>query len=261
MKMGKQSDSLSVKFRNSRELWIEGETKAKTCMESLNTNKSQKDASSSTQRYVDVEEIRDGVISLRNGSYRAIILVSSLNFDLKSAEEQDAIILQYQNFVNSLDFPVQILVSSRRFDIRPYTELLKEKENQQNNELLRLQISEYQDFIKGLAEVSNIMSKLFYVVVPFSPVEDKEKGLFRSLTTLLNPAGAVAERRELFETYKNQLWQRVDHVSFALSQTGVKVAPLNTEEVIELLYNSYNPALFTTRLTKNIDSIDLEVSR
>ncbi len=231
-------------------------------MESLNTKKSvQNDTSSSTQRYVDVEEIRDGVVVLKNGSLRSILLVSSLNFDLKSAEEQDAIILQYQNFVNSLDFPLQILVSSRRFDIRPYIELLKDKENHQKNELLRLQISEYQNFIKSLAEVSNIMSKLFYIIVPFSPIEDKEKGLFHSLTTLFNPAGAVIERREFFETYKNQLWQRVDHVSFGLSQTGLKIAPLNTEEIIELLYNSYNPSLFTTRLTRNIEAIDVALER
>lgn len=231
-------------------------------METLNTKNSvSKDASSSTQRYVDVEEIRDGVIVLKNGSLRSVLLVSSLNFDLKSAEEQDAIILQYQNFLNSLDFPIQVVVSSRRFDIRPYIELLKDKENHQKNELLRMQISEYQNFIKNLAEVSNIMSKLFYVIVPFSPVEDKEKGLFHSLTTLFNPAGAIVERREFFETYKNQLWQRVDHVSFGLSQTGLKIAPLNTEEIIELLYNSYNPSLFTTRLTKNIEAIDLEVER
>lgn len=232
-------------------------------MESLNTSKKQplKDSASSTQQYVDVEEVRDGVIVLKNGALRSVLLVSSLNFDLKSAEEQDAIILQYQNFLNSLDFPVQIIISSRRFDIRPYIELLKNKENHQKNELLRLQISEYQNFIKSLAEVSNIMSKLFYVVVPFSPVEDKEKGLFHSLTTLFNPSAAIVSRREFFETYKNQLWQRVDHVSFSLSQTGLKIAPLNTEELIELLYNSYNPSLFTTRLTKNIEAIDLEIER
>lgn len=231
-------------------------------METLNSKKSApKDSNSSTQRYVDVEEVRDGVIVLKNGALRSVLLVSSLNFDLKSAEEQDAIILQYQNFLNSLDFPLQTVISSRRFDIRPYLELLKDKENHQKNELLRLQISEYQNFIKNLAEVSNIMSKLFYVVVPFSPVEDKEKGLFHSLTTLFNPAGAVKEQWEFFETYKNQLWQRVDHVSFGLSQTGLKIAPLNTEEIIELLYNSYNPSLFTTRLTKNIEAIDLAVER
>lgn len=228
-------------------------------MESLNSKKSiPKGSKSSTQQYVSIEEVRDGVIVLKNGAIRSVLLVSSLNFDLKSAEEQDAIILQYQNFLNSLDFPVQIVISSRRFDIRPYLELLKDKENHQPNELLRLQISEYQNFIKSLSEVSNIMSKLFYIVVPFSPVEDKEKGFFHKMTALFNPTAVVSERREFFETYKNQLWQRVDHVSFALSQTGVKVAPLNTEELIELLYNSYNPSLFTTRLTEHIEAIDVE---
>lgn len=223
-------------------------------------NKSQKqpqDAATSTQRYVEVEEIKDGVIILKNGSLRSILLVSSLNFDLKSAEEQDAIILQYQRFLNSLDFPVQTIISSRRFDIGPYMEILKDRENQQQNELLRLQISEYQNFIKNLAEVSSIMSKLFYVVVPFSPVEDETKGLFDRLTAMFNPRYTVLERREFFETYKNQLWQRMDHVAFGLSGTGVKTAPLNTEEIIELLYNTYNPSLFTTRLTRNLDAIEL----
>lgn len=231
-------------------------------MEFLNPKKKQPtDSQASTQQFVDVEEVRDGVIVLKNGAIRSVLLVSSLNFDLKSAEEQDAIILQYQNFLNSLDFPIQVIISSRRFDIRPYMEILKDKENHQKNDLLRLQISEYQNFIKNLADVSNIMSKFFYIVVPFSPVEDKEKGLFKSLTTLINPSSVISEHREFFETYKNQLWQRVDHISFSLSQTGLKIMPLNTEELIELLYNSYNPSLFTTRLTKNIEAIDLEDKR
>ncbi len=130
----------------------------------------------STQKYVDVEEVRDGVIVLKNGSLRAVLLVSSINFDLKATEEQDSIISQYQNFLNSLDFPIQIVVSSRKLNIKPYLEYLKKKENQLTNELLNLQLSEYQNFIKNLAEVSNIMSKFFYVVVPFYPVESSGGG-------------------------------------------------------------------------------------
>lgn len=220
-------------------------------------DKKQTSPSASTQRYVDVEEVRDGVIVLKNGALRAILLVSSLNFDLKSAEEQDAIISQYQNFLNSLDFPVQVLIHSRRFNIEPYLQMLREKESEQTNELLRLQISEYQHFIKNLTEVSDIMSKYFYVVVPFAAVEDKHSGFFDRIGNMLNPKQAIRERRELFETYKNQLWQRVDHVSIGLSGTGVKVAPLNTEEIIELLYNTYNPSLFAATLTRNIKDIEL----
>lgn len=216
-----------------------------------------KPVGASTQQYVDVKEVRDGVVVLKNGGLRSILLVSSLNFDLKSTEEQDAIISQYQNFLNSLDFPVQVLIHSRRFNIEPYLQLLKEKEEEQTNELLRLQISEYQHFIKNLTEVSDIMSKYFYVIVPFAAIEDKRSGFFEKMGNVMNPKAAIREKRELFETYKNQLWQRVDHVTIGLSGTGVKVATLNTEEVIELLYNTYNPSLFSTTLTKNIKDIEL----
>jgi hypothetical protein len=221
------------------------------------SKKQKKSSSASTQQYVDVREVRDGVIILRNGALRSILLVSSLNFDLKSTEEQDAIIAQYQNFLNSLDFPVQVLIHSRRFNIEPYLQLLKEKEEDQTNELLRLQISEYQHFIKNLTEVSDIMSKYFYVIVPFAAIEDEQTGFFEKIGNMMNPKAAINEKRELFETYKNQLWQRVDHVSIGLSGTGVKVATLNTEEIIELLYNTYNPSLFSTTLTTNIKDIEL----
>lgn len=214
--------------------------------------------SNSAQRFVDIEEIRDGVIVLKNGGLRAILLASSLNFDLKSSEEQDAIILQYQNFINSLDFPLQIMIHSRRFNIKPYLEMLKQKESEQANELLRLQISEYRTFIQNLTEVSNIMSKFFYIVVPFAPVEDQEKkGVFNKMTAMFNPSQVIKEKLEFFQTYKNQLAQRVDHVIYGLSGTGIQLTRLETEELIELLYNTYNPSLYTTILTKNLEGIEL----
>lgn len=213
----------------------------------------------STQKYVDVEEIKDGVIVLKNRSLRAVLLVSSVNFDLKSSEEQDAIIGQYQNFVNSLDFPIQIMISSRKLNIVPYLEYLKEKENQNSNELLRLQITEYRNFIKNLVDVSNIMAKSFYVVIPFSPVENEEQGFFKKMMSAFNPRQQSLQNKETLETNENQLWQRVDHVIAGLSGIGVKVAPLKTEEVIELLYNSYNPAVFTRMTVKNIEEVELKV--
>ena len=214
-------------------------------------------SASSTQKYVDVDEIRDGVIVLKSGALRSILLVSSLNFDLKSSEEQDAIIGQYQSFLNSLDFPIQIVVSSRRFNIEPYLDLLKDEEKQQENELLRFQIAEYKSFIKNLTEVSNIMSKYFYVVVPFSPVEDKQSGLVDKMFGIFRTQEASSDRHDLFETYKSQLLQRLNHVAAALGGAGVRVTPLNTEEIIELLYNSYNPSLFTSTIIKNVNSIEL----
>lgn len=217
-----------------------------------------KASASSTQKYVDVSEIRDGIIVLKNGALRSVLLVSSLNFDLKSTEEQDAIIGQYQGFLNSLDFPVQIVVSSRRFNVKPYLERLQDEEKQQENELLRFQISEYKSFIKNLTEVSNIMSKFFYVVAPFSPVEDEQSGLKNKLFGIFRAKEATFAHGDLFETYKAQLLQRVNHVAAALGGAGVNVTPLNTEEVIELLYSSYNPSLFTESVLKNVENIELE---
>lgn len=225
-------------------------------MESLKP-KNKTGGGSGTQKYVDVEEVRDGVMVLKNGALRAILLVSSVNFDLKSSQEQDAIISQYQNFLNSLDFPVQIMISSRRFNIDPYLERLKDKEKEQENELLRFQISEYKNFIKNLTEVSNIMAKYFYVVVPFAPSEDEKSGLLGKLGGIFQPARTIGMKGERFETYKSQLLQRVDHVAAALGSTGVRVTQLNTEEIIELLYNSYNPSLFAASAVKSVESIEL----
>jgi hypothetical protein len=136
---------------------------------------------------------------------------------------------------------------------------LKNKESQQRNELLRLQISEYMNFIKNLTEVSNIMSKFFYIVVPFSPVETKEGGLFKKVSSIFNPRQAIAQKREAFETYENQLWQRVDHIVAGLSGIGVKVTPLTTGEIVELLYNSYNPTVYTKSVVKETDKLELKV--
>ena len=211
----------------------------------------------STQRYVDVEEIREGLLILKNGSLRAVLLVSSLNFDLKSSQEQDGIIAQYQSFLNTLDFPVQIVVSSKRFNVDPYLNLLEEQEVVQENELLHFQITEYKTFIKKLTEVSNIMSKYFYIVVPFSPAEDEKNGLLDRLAGIFTPGKTTSLHGELFESYRGQLYQRVEQVSTALSGTGVRVTPLTTEEIIELLYQSYNPALFTNQSIKNVSELEL----
>lgn len=212
---------------------------------------------SSTQSYVDVEVIRDGVIVLKNGGLRSVVLVSSLNFELKSSQEQDAIISQYQSFLNSLDFPVQIVVSSKRFNITPYLEGIKAQVSVEQSELLRFQSSEYQDFITNLSEVSNIMSKTFYIVVPFAPSEDQNNGMMGSLKGLFKRKGTAVLEDSLFQTYRSQLLQRVEHVMGSINAAGVHTAPLNTEELIELVYNSYNPTLFTALSLKNTSSLEL----
>ena len=144
-------------------------------MELLHSKQLTKDEAlgKSAQEFVDIAEIKDGVVILKNNSLRAVLMVSSINFDLKSTQEQEAIVAAYQNFLNSLDFPLQILISSRKLDISPYMELLTEKENVQENDLLRFQISEYRAFMKNLVGTANIMAKTFYIVVPFALTEGK----------------------------------------------------------------------------------------
>jgi len=227
-------------------------------MEILHSDKiTKKDAAATTQKYLDVAEIKEDTIVLKNGSLRAVLAVSAINFDLKSTDEQEAIVAQYQNFLNSVDFPLQILINSRKLNMENYLKFLTENEKKQPNELLRLQISEYKSFISQLITASNIMDKNFYIVVPFSPMESESKGFFSNLGSMINPRKNILEKRENFETYKNQLYQRVDHIIAALSGMGLRMVPLKTQELIELMFNSYNPEIYNTIELK--DSSQLEI--
>jgi len=216
-------------------------------MEILHSKKITAETSTAaTQKYLDVAEIREDVIVLKSGALRAVLAVSAINFELKSTDEQEAIVSQYQNFLNSIDFPLQILISSRKLNMENYLDFLSQHEKQQPNELLRFQISEYKNFISQLASSSNIMDKNFYIIIPFSPIENQEKGFFSNIGSLINPRKNILEKRENFETYKSQLFQRVDHVTAALSGIGVRIVPLKTQEIIELLFNSYNPSVYNS---------------
>lgn len=227
-------------------------------MEILHSKKlSSEQSTSPTQKYLDVAEVKDDVVILKSGALRSILAVSAINFDLKSTDEQEAIINQYQNFLNSIDFPLQIIISSRKLNMRSYFDFLIEKEKAQPNELFRMQLSEYRSFIEQLVSVSNIMEKNFYIIVPFSPIENKESGFFSNIGSLLNPEKNVLEKRENFETYKSQLFQRIDQVVAALSGIGLRIVPLKTEELIELLFNSYNPEVFNTTELKDTSKLEL----
>jgi len=229
-------------------------------MELIHTKNQKQESSSgmSAQKYINVEEIKNDIIVLKNKSLRAILLVSSINFDLKSSDEQEAIIGGYQNFLNSLDFPIQIMVNSKKLDIEPYLALLDKKKKTQTNELMRLQITEYSNFIRNLTEVSQIMTKQFYIVVPFYPIENLENGFLNSVMGFFNPKEQISETVEIFETYKNQLWQRVDQISSGLSSLGVKSTVLKTEELVELLYSSYNPSVYTSSIIRDLDLMEIE---
>lgn len=198
----------------------------------------------SAQQFLTIETIQDDVIVLKNGGLRVVLMCSSLNFALKSADEQDAIIFQYQNFLNSLDFPIQFVIHSRRLNIAPYLESLKERQREEQNDLLKIQIGEYGEFVKTFTESTNIMSKTFYAVVPFSPSVSVKEGVFDGLFSAIGLGKKENTAALHFEESKNQLWQRVETVVTGLHSFGIRSVPLNTEELIELFYGLYNPTEF-----------------
>lgn len=210
----------------------------------------------STQARLDVAEIHDGTIVLRDGSMRAVIVVSSTNFSLKSGEEQNALIDSYQSFLNSLEFPIQIIMQSRKLDIHSYLDKLRAVMQQQTNELLRLQTQEYIEYVAKLIEFASIMNKTFYVVVPYSPFITKE-GFMQKISNLINPIKSISLKKHEFETHREQLTQRVNQILGALNAMGLHTIVLDTEELVELMYNSYNFDTASPIQIKKIEDLDL----
>jgi type IV secretory pathway VirB4 component len=195
-----------------------------------------------TQDFVPIKEVRDGIITLKDGSLRAILIASSLNFSLKSEEERNAIIFQFQDFLNSLDFPVQISIQSRRLDIRPYIALLEERYKEQINDLMKIQTQEYIQFIKKFTEDTNIMTKSFFIVVPYTPAIINSGSLSKiNILGRKTTSEKSQQNTENFEENRTQIEQRLGVVEGGLSSCGIRAVRLGTEEVIELFYKIFNP--------------------
>jgi hypothetical protein len=177
---------------------------------------------------------------MKDGTLVGALLASSVNFALKSEDEQAAIIGQFQNFLNSLDFSVQLFMQSRKLDIRPYVALLEERLKAQNEELMKIQVREYIEFVKAFVEQATIMSKRFFVLVPYSPPSINIQKEFQG-KILGGSAGESTVKKGSFEEHRTQLEQRISIVQGGLAGTGVRTAQLGTEEVIELLYKEFNP--------------------
>lgn len=192
------------------------------------------------QDFVPIKEVRGGVMILKDGTLVGALLASSVNFALKSEDEQNAIILQFQSFLNSLDFSVQFFIQSRKLDIRPYIALLDERLHAQTDELMKIQVREYIEFIKTFTEQATIMSKRFFVVVPYSPATLNVKKLVED-RIFGSPDLKIKKQDPGFEEHKTQLEQRMATVYQGLASTGVRAVPLGTEEIIELLYKEFNP--------------------
>src|SRR3989338_4896674 len=200
-------------------------------------------STNATQEFVPIKEVREGIVLLKDGGMRAILLCSSLNFSLKAEDERNAILMQFQDFLNSLDFSIEIVVQSRKLDIRPYIVLLEQQEKAQTNNLMRIQVKEYIEFIKNFTESVNIMTKNFFIVVPYSPalVDTGDISSFASKLGFSKPKEKVAEAEADFEESRSQLEERLSVVEQGLVRTGIRVARLGTEEVIELFYKAFNP--------------------
>ncbi len=220
----------------------------------------------SSQNILDFAEIRDGVVIMNDGSFRSVIMVKSINFDLMSQTEQEAIEYSYQGFLNSLYFPIQIYIHSQKIDLKPYIDKLDKIRMEQDNMLLSLLMANYLDFIEAVSAKANIMDKLFYIVIPFYPTPGSQSGAYGSKSFLFgliklfskkNPHIVINE--SVLETAKTELRNRVQSVLAGLSECGLQGLPLDTQELIELYYDSYNPDTSTRQQLINIDDLTADV--
>lgn len=212
----------------------------------------------STQQFLDIAEIREDVVVMKDGTTRAVLLVSSINFSLKSEDEQEAIIQGYISFLNSLESPVQILIQSRKLDIDDYLSRLKEQEKTQTNDLLRNQIADYRQFVKELVVLGEIMQKKFFVIVPYNPASSTRKGFFARMSEVLSPLVSARLREEQFRQRKKDLMIKVDNVRASLNSMSLISAMLDTQSLIELYYTAYNPQNMQSQKLEKVENIRLE---
>lgn len=215
----------------------------------------------STQIYLDIAEIKDNIVILKNGGLRAILQTNSINFNLKSEDEQNSIIYGYQSFLNSLDFPVQIVVQSRKLDIDQYIENVREIGDKHTNILLKEQTTEYCDYIKKLVEYADIMEKKFYVVVPFDPYRNRKQSFMSKFMNNISATDSVdniKRRHREFEGMKKNLIERISSITAGLEGCNLRVAQLQTPQLIELFYQIYNPITSRNEKVENIESVDLQ---
>ena len=220
----------------------------------------------STQNTLQIAEIRDGVVIMNDGSFRSVVMLKSINFDLMSQQEQESIEYSYQHFLNSLYFPVQIFIRSQKVDLQPYIEKLDKIRTEHDNMLLALLMDDYIGYIDALSQQTNIMDKKFYIVIPYFPMQEETKPLSQS-KNFFSGVGALFDKKEQhvvineidLEKAKAELRNRVQSVLSGLRQCSVQGLPLDTHELIELYYDTYNPDTATRQQLKNYDDLDVDI--
>jgi hypothetical protein len=219
---------------------------------------SKKSKAPPTKRYLDIAEIKEDTVVMKDGTLRAVLLVSSINFALKSEDEQNAIIAAYVNFLNTINFPLQIVIQSRKLNIENYLDSLEKIEKEQTNELLRMQTAEYRQYVKELIEIGEIMTKRFYIVVPYNPLSDRQKNFFMRILELFRVTRMVRLSQERFKNRKKYLIQRVEHVIASLNSIGLKAVILDTQSLIELYHNTYNPDVSERQKLVDLSKLQIE---
>jgi hypothetical protein len=229
-------------------------------------NPAPKSNPNSTQNALQIAEIRDGIVIMNDGSFRSVIMVKSINFDLMSGEEREAVEYSYQSFLNSLYFPLQIFIRSQKVDLRPYLERLNKIRQEHDNMLLALLMDDYLAYISNLAMQTNIMDKKFYVVIPFFPTLDVQKALSQSKNFFSGLKGLFVTQQQKvvvneqdLNAAKDELRNRIQATLSGLQQCGIQGLPLDTQELIELYYDTYNPDTATRQQLKNFNDLNTPV--
>jgi len=211
-----------------------------------------------SQRYLDIAEIRENAVVLKDGTLRAVIMVSSINFALKSQEEQQATVQSYMQFLNGLDYPIQVVVQSRKMNVDVYMDALKKREAEISNDLLKAQIRDYRGFVGELVDLGEIMQKRFYVVVPYDPVADKKQNFWTKLSAAIMPASVVTLSAKASKERLYHLNQRVSIIQGGLTGMGLQSVVLDTQSLIELYYTVYNPDVFDTQKLVDLNKLQVE---
>jgi len=214
----------------------------------------------STQNALEIAEIRDGIVIMNDGSFRAVLMCQSINFDLMSPNERDAVEFSYQGFLNSLYFPIQVFVRSQKIDMRPYIDKLDKIRTEHDNMLLALLMEDYINYMEVITQQTNIMDKKFYVIIQFEPELDAKKALQSSKGFIQTVFGKKDEHVVIneadLERAKTELKNRIQAVMNGLQQCQVKSVPLDTQELIELYYDAYNPDTATRQKLKNFNDLN-----
>lgn len=225
----------------------------------------------STQNNLQIAEIRDGLVIMNDGTFRAVIMCKSINFDLMSPQEREAVEFSYQGVLNSLYFPIQIFMRSQRVDMRPYLQKLDNIRVKQENMLLGLLMEDYVAFLADIASQTNIMDKKFYVVIQYPDPDEEDikntieqsKGFFKGMAGLFgggkNEVKHVTINENALETAKTELRNRVQAAMQGLMECGVHSLPLDTQELIELYYDVYNPDTATRQQMKDFNQLNSAV--